>query len=442
MKSKWGLGFAGFFLSAQFLLGATNAPKGDFWVEKEPFRPHAGASFVFTGTDIIVWGAPVWYEGLDEQHGEGGVYNVAIAAWRPTSLSDAPPYRYYHTAVWTGKDMIVWGGVWTGFNNRGSKYDPQADAWLWINASNAPMERWNHTAVWTGTEMIVWGGQSIIEGQWAYGLSDGGRYDAASDTWSPLPPCPLQGRFDHTAVWTGSEMVVFGGHRIEFIQPIGVNAEWRWTTFEDGAAYNPRTDSWRVINGVGNAGPRTQHTAVWTGKEMLVWGGGILEGTAICCLNPESRPTIGAIYNPKTDSWKRMSGIGAPDGRIFHTAVWTGREMIIWGGHYELYGPFLNTGARYDLRRDIWRTLPMEGGPGPFVFNQARTGVWTGSAMFIHGATYDFGIQKFSPASYTYLYYPPKPPSHHGLTKQSRSLERKKAPRRISRFMRPPSVQP
>src|SRR5206468_106391 len=31
--------------------------------------------------------------------------------WAPTSLTNAPDARANHTAVWTGNEMIVWGGV-------------------------------------------------------------------------------------------------------------------------------------------------------------------------------------------------------------------------------------------------------------------------------------------------------------------------------------------
>src|SRR5213080_4596666 len=33
------------------------------------------------------------------------------------------------------------------------------------------------------------------------------------------------------------------------------------------------------------------------------------------------------------DSWTATSTLNAPDGREFHTAVWTGTEMIVWGGY-------------------------------------------------------------------------------------------------------------
>jgi hypothetical protein len=37
-----------------------------------------------------------------------------------------------------------------------------------------------------------------------------------------------------------------------------------------------------------------------------------------------------------------VTTINAPSARNFHTAVWTGTEMIVWGGQL----PDVNTGAR------------------------------------------------------------------------------------------------
>ncbi len=76
--------------------------------------------------------------------------------WTPTPTP--PDARAYHTAVWTGTEMIVWGG---GFpqTNTGGRYDPATDTWAATGLSGAPSARLGHTAVWTGTEMIVWGGR-------------------------------------------------------------------------------------------------------------------------------------------------------------------------------------------------------------------------------------------------------------------------------------------
>jgi hypothetical protein len=52
------------------------------------------------------------------------------------------------------------------------------------------------------------------------------------------------------------------------------------------------------------------------------------------------------------DTWTATSTANAPDGRSSHTAVWTGTEMIVWGG----WKPHraLNTGGRYNPSTDSW----------------------------------------------------------------------------------------
>ncbi len=72
---------------------------------------------------------------------------------------------------------------------------------------------------------------------------------------------------------------------------------------------------------------------------MIVWGGSSSSGYL----------TTGGRYNPGTDSWTATSTTNAPAGRIEHTAVWTGSEMIVWGGYFYDGSPhYLNTGGRYN----------------------------------------------------------------------------------------------
>ena len=76
-----------------------------------------------------------------------------------TSTTNAPTAREGHTAVWTGSEMIVWGGIvhrW--LVNTGGRYNPSTDSWTATSTTNAPSARYSHTAIWTGSEMIVWGG--------------------------------------------------------------------------------------------------------------------------------------------------------------------------------------------------------------------------------------------------------------------------------------------
>ena len=76
---------------------------------------------------------------------------------------NAPSARAAHTAVWTGTEMIVWGGTDFGTNfNTGGRYNPGTDSWTATSTANAPSGRYHHTAVWTGSEMIVWGGRVAL----------------------------------------------------------------------------------------------------------------------------------------------------------------------------------------------------------------------------------------------------------------------------------------
>ena len=60
--------------------------------------------------------------------------------------------RASHTAVWTGSEMIIWGGVMIGtYFNTGGRYNPSTDSWTAISTINAPAARGAHTAVWTGS---------------------------------------------------------------------------------------------------------------------------------------------------------------------------------------------------------------------------------------------------------------------------------------------------
>ena len=70
----------------------------------------------------------------------------------------------------------------------------------------------------------------------------------------------------------------------------------------------------------------------------------------------------GGRYNPSTDSWVATTTTGAPDARIGHTAVWTGSEMIVWGGPTTAAG-LLNTGGRYNPNTDSWVATTKIGAP-------------------------------------------------------------------------------
>jgi N-acetylneuraminic acid mutarotase len=212
--------------------------------------------------------------------------------WTRTNTTNAPTPRYNHTAVWTGTEMIVWGGDYYGDGsevNTGGKYNPSTDSWTATSTTNAPHRRAWHTAVWTGREMIVWGG-FVLDSSYHF-LITGGRYNPATDTWiaTSTSNAPT-GRESHTAIWTGSEMIVWGGTNI-----------WGFF-FNTGGRYNPSTDSWTATSSTNAPAARDFHTAVWTGSQMIVWGGND---------STYQEVNTGGRYNPSTDSWTATSTTNA-----------------------------------------------------------------------------------------------------------------------------------
>jgi hypothetical protein len=133
--------------------------------------------------------------------------------WTSTSLTNAPAVRYGHTAVWTGSEMIVWGGKstfggWEFLLNDGGRYIPSTDSWTPTTTNNAPAARYIHTAVWTGSEMIVWGGSDGTK-RFEYRREIHSHY---STVWAATSTTQrTTARTGHTVVWSGREMIVYGG---------------------------------------------------------------------------------------------------------------------------------------------------------------------------------------------------------------------------------------
>ena len=145
-------------------------------------------------------------------------------------------------------------------------------------------------------------------------------------------------------------------------------------------------DTWTPTNLTGAPDGRVSHTAVWTGSETIVfWGNNDITGE----LN------TGGKYDPSTDSWTATSTTNAPDARSGHTAVWTGSEMIVWGGEGEDLLT-LDTGGRYIRLRTAGQppalpTRRMPGGPHGSLDRQRNDclGGWNVSSYFNTGGRYN-----------------------------------------------------
>lgn len=302
---------------------------------------------VWTGAEMVVAGGTkasrlfpldLWEEGL--RYGEAGGWRLTSEA--PSAASGAT------SAVWTGTEVLTWGGTELGAP---AAYDPLTDQWRALpgwplrDAARPP-------GIWTGSQLVVWGSSMHTDRP----KRGGAIYDPATDSWQLTAPAPIGGREGHVAVWTGEEMLVWGG------------SDFR-TDHNEGAAYDPSTDTWRKI-APSPLSPRQEATAVWTGEEMIVWSGNSFSSTR----------GDGAAYDPSTDVWRRLPRAPIP-GRHWHTAVWSGTQMIVWGGHSYRTDEPMGDGAAYDPRGERWELLP----PAPITPRCQHSAVWSGSQMVIYG---------------------------------------------------------
>jgi N-acetylneuraminic acid mutarotase len=352
--------------------GGRYNPQTDSWLPTNNDAPtrRAGHTAIWTGTEMIVWG------GYDETNylntnylNTGAIYNPVTDSWIMTSTVEAPAARAQHTAVWTGSEMIIWGGYDGSELNTGARYNPSTNTWTVSNPVNAPSARSGHTAVWTGSEMIVWGG-----GIYPSYYDTGGRYNPGTDTWTATSQTNVPvARTGHTAVWTGTEMIVWGGYFYDCGGGHSLNT---------GARYDPAANTWTATSTTNAPAGRSGHTAIWTGSQMIVWGSGPNTG--------------GGRYNPATDSWTATSTANAPTARSQHTAVWTGSEMIVWGGSNNSYPYYANTGGRYNPDTDSWVATSTASTPGP---RAAHSAVWSGKEMIVWGGYF----RDIQTGTYTYF---------------------------------------
>ncbi len=63
--------------------------------------------------------------------------------WEQRAGGSPPSARQEHTAVWTGSEMIVWGGQGLGALNDGGRYNPAANSWSALATAGAPVARWS-----------------------------------------------------------------------------------------------------------------------------------------------------------------------------------------------------------------------------------------------------------------------------------------------------------
>lgn len=229
---------------------------------------------------------------------------------------------------------------------------------LWEPLPDAPIERrLGAGMVWTGEEVIVFGGSNSTE------VDGAAAYDPESRTWRELADAP-DGLGLVAPVWTGSEVVALSTNPMD------------WQDGRPGAVYDPAGDSWRPVADAGYPGLGTATLPLWAGDRVVVTG-----------LEVPGQGTVGtAAYDPATDTWTDLppapQPIDPPGG-----VVWTGDELVYVGGEPVDSGP-LDTDAflprsmvalALDPHTGTWRALPAP----PVPAREDMAVAWTGDEVVV-----------------------------------------------------------
>jgi N-acetylneuraminic acid mutarotase len=329
---------------------------GGTWrlLPRAPIAPDSYLIGTWTGRQLVVFGRAHATEGKPVN--VAASYDPATRRWRRLTPPKGPngSFEGRYSAVWTGEEVLVWGP----FDYEA--YDPAAKRWRRL-PRRPGIGAAGGLVVWTGREMIGWGGGCCGDA-----FSDGVAYSPAMNRWRRLATSPLAGSQAPVGAWTGRELVVVVGN----LDPDG--KPWP-ARLARAAAYDPARNAWRRLAPL----PGGQAvTGVWDGRELLV----LTAGGAVFALDPA------------TNRWRRIARLGP--AHLGAAVDWARNRLLVWGGTRA-------TGVAVDPSTGRITPLPKS----PLRARQDPVSAWTGHALIVWGGRAPVGGKPllagatFTPAS-------------------------------------------
>ncbi len=240
--------------------------------------------------------------------------------------------------------------LWDQEYLRGTRYFFETDTWQVMSNINAPLSRKESKFVWTGTELIVWGG---INSAGTTFFNTGARYDPVPNLWTTIPaPAGFAGRINFSIVWAGTKLIIWGGkstvpRSMTTIHPCnGSPSTYTFNydsiiNYSDGRIFDPNTNVWTPMAASNAPGGRYGATAVWAEYQLVITGGALSKPPETYCHNcgniafPSYCPKFriidsllntGAIFNPSANEWQAIPN--APKRFANAKSVWDVEQFI------------------------------------------------------------------------------------------------------------------
>ncbi|MEN9645519.1 MAG: hypothetical protein RL238_2188 [Actinomycetota bacterium] len=239
--------------------------------------------------------------------------------------------------------LMVVVGVWALTRNRGHEEvgDIAGPAAEWTRTAQSPLSPRNAAkSVWTGSEVIVFGGTTQPEcpmcDYFAYGdtLRDGAAYDPATDTWRPIADLPAEASYVGTAVAVDGDVYYYTQ-----VDPDVENPVTTYALFQ----YSVADDTWTPIT---LPGPTTDSNTLVAGTSGL--------------LLPAISPGTDWWFDLASQSWTEVPE-PPDDGTLGRQYIAADGDLVAFSQGYERLGngadvPFWHT-ARLDLDTMTWQAL-------------------------------------------------------------------------------------
>lgn len=253
------------------------------------------------------------------------VYTPSTNQW---TTATPPPLsaRNGSSYVWTGTQLIIWGGSsGSTYFNDGAVYTLATNTWSIMTLSNAPTPRMDAGGVWTGSKMMIYGG---YDNSWR---SSAALYDPALNQWTTLPSGSVTRRWPNMVV-VGTDVYVSGGGNLSMYRYSLVSNTWSGAL----SMTNGPTTTWFPIHHVSS------------GNKLIVTGAG---GGSVSAQQK--------LYDIGTNTWADISTVNAPSSRRHHDSGFSDvlGKLFVWGGNTLMND--LGDGGIYDYGTNTWTPIPV-----------------------------------------------------------------------------------
>ncbi len=295
---------------------------GNSWLKmSDGFQERSQMTTLRAGSQVIFWGGYNQSTGFND----GTFYNPVNDSWTAIPPIGDGINRYGISIAWTGSNLIIWGGYYenalggiTPLSN-GFIFNPATNSWTEMNNLNAPSARYNTACGYNPAtnEFIVWGGFAGV----TY-MSNGAKYNLNTNTWTPISNTSSpSARFSPGYSVANGKLFIHGG--------VGPG----FTYLGDTYLYDIASNSWTP----GAVCPLTPryfiYEADWTGSQFIVWGG----------FNDSGNPNDGARYNPVTNSWTSITTVGGPSTGGYRIPTYANNKLFVFGGELKSFDLTSNT---------------------------------------------------------------------------------------------------